>query len=171
MIHICIFSGHEGQLRPDKKFYLTIFGGCDLIRPTLARQVLGHRRATAAIRRPRPRTFFLTLFGGVDIIAPTLVEEFVDLRELLNNGVMTMAEYEQALADFDQIDLSVSSLTIFGGLDEYQLPSENKEIEGIALQRHLGNLSGNAGRVLQCGIGQRNAERHATIRQALQAVA
>jgi hypothetical protein len=167
MIHICIFSGHEGQLRPDKKFYFTLFGGFTLTRPTLARQILGHRRAKADGRSERTRPFFLTIFGGGSIEAPTLAEEFIDLRELLNSKTLYMEDWERTVAELDQAEASISSLTLFGGFSECELPSENAEIEGIARHRHLGSISENAGRVLQFGIGQRDADRRATIRRAL----
>ena len=171
MIHVCIFSGHEGRLRPDKKFYLTLFGGFTLTRPTLARQILAHRRARANGRVERSRPFFLTLFGGGAIKAPTLAEEFIDLRELFDSGALNLDEWGPFMAELDSSDASVSSLTLFGGFDECKLPSENDEVEGLALHRHLGNISESASHVLQLGIGQKDAERRATIRQALRASA
>ena len=171
MIHICIFSGHEGPLRVDKKFYLTLFGGCDLTRPTIARQIQALRRAGTNGQVERPRAMFLTIFGGVDIKAPTLAEEFVDLRELLSSGALTMEEWGRCMAELDRSDASVSSFTLFGGFEECKLPSENDEVESLALQCHLGGVPQTAGHVLQFGIGQRDAERRATIRQALLASA
>ncbi len=167
MIHVCIFSGHEGELRPEKKLYLTIFGGCTLHRLTLARQILAHRQAKARDMPGRPQPFFLTVFGGVDIAAPTLAEEFMDLREVLDGGGLIMAEFERALADLDRFDASSSSLTLFGGFTECKLPSENEEVEVLARHRHIGNISASAGGVLQLGIGQRGADRRATVRKAL----
>ena len=156
MIHVCIFSSHEGDLRAVavKKLYLTIFGACTLHCLTLARQILAYRREKAGNEPGRSRPSFLTVFGGVDIVVPTLAEEFIDLREVLDGGALTMTEWERALADLDRFDVSYSSLTLFGGFTECKLPSENEEVEGLARHRHLGNISANAGGVLQLGIGQ-----------------
>lgn len=167
MFQVCIFGGHDGQLRPEKKFYLTIFGGCDLTRPTIARQILAQRRAERS-ELPRQQHFFFTLFGGVDIMQPTLAEEFIDMREMIKSGVLDVKDWDRAMADLARVDSSIASFTIFGRLSENELPKENKEIESLALQRHLGNIPPNAGQVLQYGIGQGGAERTATIQRAVQ---
>jgi hypothetical protein len=198
MIRVTIFSGHEGQLRVDKGVYLTLFGGCELIRPTIARQLFAVREAEEQAeaagrmvggphgcgfpvghggrmrygRRPhRAGPFFLTLFGGVEIKSPTLAEEFLDLRESVRSGVLDMKDWDEAMARLRHLDLSIASFTLFGGFNECKLPSEDEEIDSLAIQRHLGNIPEDAGRILQLGIGQRTAERAATVHRALQAVA
>ena len=99
MIQVTIFAGHDGRLRYDKWFYLTLFAGCDLVRPTVARQLLMRRHAEqeghAAVRKP----FFLTIFAGVGITSPTLAEEFIDLREMVHGGALNMDDWERAMAD------------------------------------------------------------------------
>ena len=62
-------------------------------------------------------------------------------------------------------------LTLFGGLDEGGLPSEEQEIDSLAVQRHLGNIPESASQVLQYGIGQGGSERTATLRRAILATA
>lgn len=168
MLQVTIFGGHDGQLRGDKLFYLTLFGGCDLIRPTIARQLLATRGSAGQPTAPARRPFFLTIFGGVDIKSPTLSAEFIDLKEMLGAGLLTMADWERAVAGLGQEESSVASFTIFGGFDETALPSENEEIESLAAQQHLGNISESAGKVLQFGIGQGGSERRATIHRAMQ---
>lgn len=166
MIQVTVFSGHDGQLRHDRLFYLTLFGGCDLVRSTVARQILARRRERrdlAPVRRP----FFLTIFGGVDIKAPTLAQEFLDLREMLHGGLLQREELDGWLAELHESEGSVGSFTLFGGFDECALPSENEEIDSLGVQRHLGNVSEEACRVLQLGIGQRDSERRATLRRAV----
>jgi hypothetical protein len=166
MIHITIFSGHDGQLQPDNRFYLTLFGGCDLIRPTVARQLLNERQM-AASGRPSPHPpFFLTIFGGVDIKCPTLTEEFLDLREMINSGLLTMEDWDRSMAQLNRTGSTVASFTVFGGISEYELPTENEEVDSLAVQQHLGNISDSAGKVLQFGIGQRGSERVASLRRA-----
>jgi len=167
MIQVTVFSGHEGMLRCDRLVYLTLFGGCELVRPTLARQLLARRRAGRdPMERPR-RPFFFTMFGGTAIKAPTLAQEFLDLREIIGSGVLRAQELDGLLAELDQSDGALGSFTLFGGFDECELPSENAEIDSLGIQRHLGNLSEEACRVLQLGIGQRDSERRAAVRRAV----
>lgn len=166
MIHITVFSGHDGQLQPDKRFYLTLFGGCDLTRPTVARQLLHERQVAQSGRPTTPPPFFLTIFGGVDIKYPTLTEEFLDLREMLNSGLLTMEDWDRSMAQLGRSSTNVASFTLFGGFGECELPSEEEEVDSLAVQRHLGNISESAGKVLQFGIGQRGSERVAALRRA-----
>ena len=171
MIHVTIFGSHEGRLQPDKRFYLTLFGGCELVRPTIARQLLAQRQAQRENRTASRKTFFLTAFGGAEIKAPTLTEEFLDLREMIDSGLVSMAEWERSMAELARGDGTVASFTIFGGFDECTLPKEDDEIDSLAVQRHLGNIPESAGHVLQFGIGQHGAERTATLRRAILAAA
>ena len=168
MIHVCIMSGHEGLLRLDRKIYLTLFGGCSLIRPTVARQLLESRRTPdATVRRRRP--FFITICGGVEIKVPTLAEEYIDLRELVAAGTLSLDDWDRAVAELGDIGGSIGSFTLMGGLSESGLPTEAQEIDALAIQRHLGNINDDAAQILPYGIGQRDGERRATIRRALAA--
>lgn len=189
MFQVTIFSGHQGEFRPDKWFYLTLFGSLDLVRPTIARQIIAERqllRDQAAFQdkplmsrmmeeRERPRgaakPFFLTLFGSVDIKCPTVAAEFVDCKEMIRSGLLTMEDWERAMADRGRSQPSVASFTVFGGFDECELPSENEEIDSLAVQRHLGIIPESAGKVLEFGIGHRGSERQATVHRALMATA
>ena len=76
MIQATVFGGYDGQLRCDKWFYLTLFGCCDLTRPTVARQLLSLRNTDPNGRPVARSPFFLTIFGAVDIKSPTMAEEF-----------------------------------------------------------------------------------------------
>ena len=167
MVQVTIFSGHDGQLSFDNVLYLTLFGGCDLVRPTAVHQYVSRREAQRGGRAPVRRPFFLTLFGGVDIKAPTLTQEYLELRQMVAHGVVTMAEWDRAMVEVDIYEGGIGSFTLFGGFDQCGLPSENEEIDSLAVQRHLGNISPAAGDVLQLGIGQRGAERQATVRRAV----
>ena len=88
MIQVTIFSGRSGELRLDNSFYLTIFGGFELARPTIARQVLAQRQAARDHHATRPRPFFLTIFGGGTIQCPTLAAELIDLQAMNRGGVL-----------------------------------------------------------------------------------
>jgi hypothetical protein len=166
MFHICIMGGYEGVILPEPKVYFTLFGGCDFKRRTIARQILARRKQTTEGRQAPPKQFFLTICGGVEVKAPTLAEEFLDLRQLISSGELTVDDWDRAMSEISRSEVSISSFTLMGGLDETALPAENDEIESLAVQRHLGNISDSAGQVLQYGIGQRDSERFATIRRA-----
>lgn len=166
MIHVCIFSAHEGVVRPERKFYITLFGACSLVRPTVAKRLISRQQRPAEQAATPPPVFFLTLFGATEIKAPTLAEEFLDLRQALDSRALTLEEWDRAMAELTQLDVSVSSLTLFAGFGECELPEETEEIDALALQRHLGNISDSAGQILQYAIGQRQTERTATIRRA-----
>jgi hypothetical protein len=169
MIQVTIFGGHDGQLRYDKYVYITLFGGCEMVRPTIARQLVMARQPGGPDQPKRRKPFFLTIFGGSEIKSPTLAEEFIDLRELIATGMLQVGDWERALTDLARADTGVASFTLFGGFDERALPSEDEEVEGLALQRHLGNIPEPAGQILQFGIGQHGSERTATLRRALAA--
>ncbi|MBI4719088.1 MAG: hypothetical protein HY763_14885 [Planctomycetes bacterium] len=167
MIQVCIMSGHEGRMQLEKKLYFTLMGGMELIRPTLARQILAQRQyERQGESRPR-RQFFLTVMGGVEIKYPTLAEEFIDLREMIQSGALSMGDWERAMADLGRTEVAVASFTLMGGFEECSLPTESEEIDSLAIQRHLGNIPERASQVLQLGIGQRDAERRSTLRRAL----
>ncbi len=167
MIQFCIMAGHEGRLRPEKKFYVTLMGAQEMTRPTLAKQILEHRQREKEGNVTVPRHYFLTIMGATEIKAPTLAEEFLDMRELIHQGVLTIEEWDRWLPRLGRTDPSIASFTLMGAFSEWSLPPESTEIDSIALQRHLGNIPDHAGELLQMGIGQRDSERWAVLRRAV----
>lgn len=169
MFQICIMGGHEGVVRPEKRIYLTLMGACELKRATVARQILAARQQQQqGMTKPRWQ-FFLTIMGAAEIKCPTLAEEFIDLREMISSRALTMDDWDRAMADLTRSDVTISAFTLMGGFAENVLPSDDEEIESLAVQRHLGNISENEGEVLQYGIGRRDVERRATLRRAVTA--
>ncbi len=186
MLKVTIFGGHDGRLGLQGQVYFTIFGSCTLVRPTIAWQLVSQRRAAqrehgenapsnswqnklglSRGRESRNKPFFFTVFGGTELKSPTLAEEFIDLREAIQSGLLTLDDVDKLLADLTQSEPSIGSFTIFASLNECALPEENAEVDSLAVHRHLGSVSERAGGVLQMGIGQREGERRATIRQAI----
>ena len=143
MFHLCLFGGHGGELSADRKLYLTMFGGCEVLRPTLAKQMLVLRHSGRGRSGP-PLHVFITLFGGTDVTAPTLAQEYLDLQNALRAGQLTLEQWDRDIAELGQAFRS-ASLTLFGGFDDAKLPSEDQELEDLALNRHLGYLSDAAG--------------------------
>jgi hypothetical protein len=164
-----MFGGYDGRLRANKRIFLTMFGACELHRPTWARQLLSER-ARGKGEPERRRHAAITLFGATEIKAPTLAEEFTDLQEAIRSGVLAredLARFTAGLGDDD--GGAIFSLTLFGAFDEVSLPSEDEEVDSLALQQHLGNISDSAARVLQLGVGQSDAHRRAVVQQAVAA--
>lgn len=170
MVQFCLFGGYDGPLRPEKKVYFTAFGGSDLVRPTLARRIAwarDHRKDGSASKH---RYFIITLFGGTDIKSPRLAEEFIDLKGMVRSGGLSLRDWDRSLAEMHRYENeSITSITLFGGLGEDELPSEDEEIDSLALQRHLGNIPDRAGEILQLGVGQGGTQRTAVLHQALAA--
>ena len=171
MIQVCIMGGHEGVIRPEPKIYFTLMGSCELKRQTVARQILAQRQQQKEGVTKPPKQFFLTVMGGAEIQSPTLAEEFIDLREMIQSGALSLGDWDRAMSDMSRSDVRIGSFTLMGGFSENVLPSDEDEIEGIAVQRHLGNISDSAGEVLQYGIGRKDIERRATLRRAVTAEA
>ena len=118
MIQFCIMGGYEGRIRPEPKLYVTFLGGCSLKRATVARQILAQRLQEREGRTHPPRQFFLTIMGGVEIKCPTLAEEFIDLREMIHSGNLSMDDWDRAMADLGRSDVSIGSFTLMGGFSE-----------------------------------------------------
>jgi hypothetical protein len=170
MLQLCLFGGYGGPLRPEKKVYFTAFGGSDLMRPTLARRIAWARDHQKTGSTSKHRYFIITLFGGTDIKSPPLAEEFIDLKAMVRSGGLLLREWDRCLAEMHRFENeSITSITLFGGLGEDEIPAEDVEIDSLALQRHLGNIPDRAGEILQLGVGQSGTQRTAVIHQAVAA--
>ncbi len=185
MIQITMFSGREGPLRYDNTFYLTLFGGCNIKKPTLARQIMIARQRSDSATEPKrggmwgtmahtmrndsrhSSPFFLTIFGGVSIKNPTLAEELVDLQELIRSGELSLNDWDQAMLSLSKLESSCGSFTLFAGFNEAELPTEDEEVNSLAMQCHLGNINDSSREVLQAGIGLSDSERRTVLHRAV----
>jgi hypothetical protein len=169
MIHFAIFGGQSGPISPDRKVYVTLFGGCELKRPTIARQLLEAKAGGIPLTETRFH-YFITIFGGTEIRAPTLAEEYCDLHAALRSGQLSIDEWDRAVAQLGGSSATrYGSFTAFGGFEADKLPSEDDELDGIALSHHLGQMSEDTGRLLMLAIGQPSAQRPSAVRRALEA--
>jgi hypothetical protein len=167
MLQLCVFGGYEGPLSAEKKCCFTVFGSCELRRPTLARQIIRAGKISEG-HVPAPKMIFVTVFGSTEIKSPTLAEEFIDLREAIRNRALDFDRWDFYIAELDRWNSSsLMSLTLFGSFEETHLPTEEEEVEGLALQRHFGALSEESGRILEMGVGQAGAQRRSVVRQAI----
>lgn len=169
MFNFTIFGGSEVKLDSGSKLILTMFGGTDVFKSTLAKRIMQEKHllesergaakqasdwagnaapamsafatmSTARSRR-RQRTFILTIFGGVEIKPPSLAEEFMDMRELTSSGLISSEEWDALVGRLYQLDdlEGISSFTLFGGLEHGSL-SEADELKKIKSARDLGLL-------------------------------
>ncbi len=167
MLQACIMSGLESDLSSDSKFYLTLMGGCELRAPTIAKQILANRNKPTGNRAFTVTQTFITLLGSTEIKVPTLAQEFLEYRDLMQCGSLSLGDWDRLAGELGRIDVKVVTFTIMGGYCEDQLPSDDEEIDSLALQTHLGNIHEAASEILKHGIGQRGAERRAILRRAL----
>ena len=169
MVHFCMFGGHEGELDPNKKVCITIFGGCELKRPTVAKQILDMRRnAEEHPHRRGSGHFFVTVFGSTELKSPTLAEEYIDLQDALQSDLLKLEDWDWAIAQLAANDAyRIGSFTLFGGFGSSELPSENEELDAMALNNYVGRVPEPAVKMLQLGVGQAGSNRTAVIRQAV----
>ncbi len=167
MVHFCMFGGQEGEIAAGRKLYITIFGGCELKRPTIAKQILEMRRQGDR-QRPRHAHFFVTIFGATELKSPTLAEEYIDLQDALQGGLIKIEEWDWAIAQLAANEsYSIGSFTLFGGFGAAELPSEDEELDAMALNNYAGRVPEPAVKMLQLGVGQGGSNRTAIVRQAV----
>lgn len=166
MFHFCIMGGHEGELTADQQVCVTLFGGCELKRPTLAKQIIEMRRRPQGAM-PKRIHFFITICGGTVLRTPTLAEEFLAMQEAVRAGLLALEDWDSAVARLGTDGaFQVGSFTLMGGFSSDEVPAENEEIDGLAINRHLGHISEHAGKTLELGVGRSGSERAAVLRQA-----
>lgn len=164
MVHLCICAGQGGEIEPGRHFYITLFGGTELKRPTLAKMLLKARERGEKVAPTV--AYFITMFGGVDVMQPTLAEEFSDLQAALRSGELTLEEADRALSDGHGL-LRTWKLTIFGGCDTASVPAEEEELDSLAMLKHAGLIPPGGEQTLMLGIGRGGAQRIGVVRNAL----
>jgi hypothetical protein len=168
MLQVSVFGSYEGRLRAEKKLYFTMFGGSDLMRPSLARRIERARRLRGGSQDRPHRCVVVTLFGATEIKSPTLAEEYLDLKAMMDAGLISLGGWDRDVSDVQAFEeTTISGITLFGGFDEDSLPEEDTEVDALATHRHLGNISEAAGKILELGIGQTGGQRYAVLREAL----
>lgn len=183
MVHFTIFGGSEVTLGSGGKCIVTLFGGTDVRKPTLAKRLMQEKHLLSShqaapgkdlknvdkvlmflggnypagqpgSRRSRSN-FILTICGGVEIKPPSIAEEFMDMRELMSSGLISEAEWDQLVGRLYQMGEmdSISSFTLFGAMGEGSL-SEEEEIKKIHSARELGLIDTEEERALRSVVGR-----------------
>lgn len=173
MFHFTIFGGSEVTLSGTCKIIVTIFGGTDIRKPTLAKRLMQEKLSYQAeaetapkpatigdllmgLSRPRRRGhFILTMFGAAEIKPPSLAEEFIDMRELIASGLVGESTWDQLVGRLYQMgDMDgISSCTLFGAMGEEPLADE-EEIKRIQSARELGLITSDEERALRSVVGR-----------------
>ncbi len=173
MFHFTLFGGSEVKLDGSSKLVVTMFGGTDLHRQTLAKRIMREKQlaehearlsrehntaglaAFQASRRARNTAFVLTMFGAVEIKPPSLTEEFMDMRELIASGLVSESEWDQLVGRlYESGDQeSCASLTMFGSLEDSKL-SEDEELKKIKSAQELGILTPDEELALRAVVGR-----------------
>jgi hypothetical protein len=168
MAHFSMFGGNNGVLGPGGDFYITIFGGSDLKRPPMAAQLAGARAGSAG--QGENAYFFLTLFGGTTVSWPTLAEEYLALHDALRAGTIALEDWDRFVTRPRLAGPArTHCLTLFGSFEGDALPREEKELDDLSLQRHLGLIPETAVQLLMLAIGQGGTQRLAAVRHAVAA--
>lgn len=163
MFDICVFAGSGGVLGPRGGLHITLFGGQEFARAPAVRQVLAQRRRSEGEGQPGHH-FFLTLFGATSIAWPTITDEYLALVEALRSGALTLADWDRHITTIGLPH--VHALTLFGGFDAHEIPEEDKEVDSLALQRHLGHIPDQVAEMLMHAIGRDGLQRLEVVRQA-----
>jgi hypothetical protein len=143
MFHVTAFAGTTGDMTPAGFTSLTIFGGAELRRPTLAAILLDEKQRRR--REPgrwerwlgRDENLVITLFGGTSLIPPTAVEEFTALSGMLRSGSLEPGEIRATLDAQPQLGARRSlcrTLTLFGSCatEDPDLQQERRALDALA---------------------------------------
>jgi hypothetical protein len=161
MPHFSMFGGNNGQLGPGGDIYITVFGGSDLKRPPMAAQLAGARQRPPG--QGESTYFFFTLFGGTTLSWPTLAEEYLALQDSLRAGTVTIEDWDRFVTRPGGTGpLRTHCLTLFGSFEGDVLPREEKELDDLSLQRHLGHIPEAAVQLLMLAVGQTGQPRLVT---------
>ncbi len=162
MFHVTVFGATEGVLPLSDFVSLTVFGGTELVRPTLAQRMLRLKEI-----RNRPQNFWrrvfqldkniiVTVFGGTEIHAPTVMDEYADLRRVLSSGALSAEEGKKLLAEIAEKGGShdlFSALTLFGGCT-VERPKPAVEKKALEAGRQAGLIGDREQSVLEQVVGR-----------------
>src|SRR5687767_5093083 len=136
MFFFTIWGGAEVRPKDPDNIVVTVWGGTDILLPTLAEKILRLKKAAqddddlpdAAIRR----TNVITLMGGTIYKTPTHAREIEQMRHLRDSGSISEQELSQFWEEVirrDDLD-HFESLTVMGGAG-YEAPSRKEELKDL----------------------------------------
>jgi len=99
-----------------------------------------------------------------------LADEYLTLLDGVRIGALTLADWDAFAGRLGAEGPEyVASFTHFAELKADALPTEDAELDALALQRHAGRIPHVAVDCLMVGVGQAGARRLAAVRQAVAA--
>jgi hypothetical protein len=166
MVHLCTFGGHEGEQMSPGHVYVTLFGGTDLKRRTVTQRFMDEQHSNG--RGNQRAAFFLTIFGAASVQSPTLASEYVELMQSIRVGTITLKQWDDFASRYSLDRIDAGSFTLFGGFGAEE-PSQDAELDDLAMHRHLGQIPDAAAGVLMLAIGQKGKARSLAVRTAVEA--
>ena len=184
MFHFTIFGGSEVTLTGSRQLILTLFGGTEVRKPTLAKRLMQEKQVqwptkpagqvktddnlhkvrdffqnlesgAAGLPGRRSSTFLLTIFCGVELKPPSIAEEFMDMRELVSSGMIEPREWDQLVGRMYQMgDLDSISSFTLFAGMGEAALSEEEEIKKIASATSMGLISGDEEQALRSVVGR-----------------
>jgi hypothetical protein len=136
MFFFTIWGGAEVRPKDPDNIVVTVWGGTDILLPTLAEKIVRLKKAkvdygeiTDSVIR---RTNVITLMGGTVYKAPTLAKEIEQMKQLKDSGSISEAEMIQLWQEaIRREDLDVfESLTIMGGCGD-EPPNRKEELKDL----------------------------------------
>lgn len=136
MFFFTIWGGAEVRPKDPDNIVVTVWGGTEILLPTLAEKILRLKKAktdygeiTDSVIR---RTNVITLMGGTVYKAPTLAREIEQMKQLKDSGSISDAEMIQLWQEaIRREDLDVfESLTIMGGCGD-EPPTKKEELKDL----------------------------------------
>ncbi len=147
MFFFTIWGGADVRPRDPDNIVVTVWGGTEILLPTLAEKIVRLKKAKAdygeitdsVIRR----TNVITLMGGTVYKFPTLAKEIEQMKQLKDSGSISEAEMYQLWQEaIQREDLDVfESLTIMGGAGE-ERPGKKEELKDLDRIAARGIISG-----------------------------
>ncbi|MCI0417091.1 hypothetical protein L0222_30340 [bacterium] len=137
MFFFTIWGGAEVRPKDPDNIVVTVWGGTDILLPTLAEKIVRLKKArtdygeiTDSVIR---RTNVITLMGGTIYKAPTLAKEIEQMKQLKDSGSISEGEMFQLWQEaIRREDMDVfESLTIMGGCGD-EGPDKKEELKDLA---------------------------------------
>ena len=155
-----IFGISEAEITTSGFTSLTIFGGTELRRQTVAERIM--RRRAGGGRKPglwerlvgRDRPLAITVCGITTIVSPTIIEEYSAVRSLLDSGTITVEECRALVGSLASPDSreEITMVTLFGGCG-FETVSEKKQRKALDLAERSGAISSRTRGELEQAIG------------------
>lgn len=159
-MNFTIFGVTETEISGSGFTSLTMFGGTELRRQTLAERIMNLSKTAG--RKPSAweklagtdRPTVITLFGITTIVSPTIIEEYSAVRNLLNSGAITKEECMAMVASISNgnADKEITTVTLFGGCG-FETVNEKKQRKALELAEKAGSITPTVKEELAQAIG------------------